>query len=67
MEINVKQLKKAVNGLDFDADKLERDGHIGLMLQKANKDKSLAFLERYLAKLAEYQRDKPKAEEEKKS
>ena len=37
-----------------------------LMVEKANHDKSLAFLETYLAKLMEYQRPKPHAEVKKK-
>ena len=58
-KFDVKEIKKAIKALDYDADKMEWDGHLSLIVQKANKEKSLAFLERYLSKMKQYAKPKP--------
>jgi hypothetical protein len=54
-----KDIKKAIDALDYDAGKMAWDGHVSLIVQRANKDKSLAFLERYLTKMKQYAKPKP--------
>lgn len=61
-----KEVKKAIEAMDYDSAKMDWEGHVDLIVQKANKDKSLAFLERYLAKMKQFQRPKPPEQETKK-
>lgn len=60
MKYDVKQIKKAIAGLDYDVEKLQQKGHLPLILQRANKQQNLTFLERYLSKFKDFEKGKAK-------